>query len=268
MQHKITKDNIDPEQWASPQRGTWDQVEPPQELNKIEDPIHERQTPHSQRTPHENVPLDLPLNFNSRKNPSPWEFFYPPPRPPASLQGVTNRKNRSTRKPKKDVYDPYAAKEKIIRWPFLYNRDQLVERCTNLLMVSGKKATAEKIMQTMFLRILELHPRVHPVTYFAEAIDRNAPFLKNSIVKAPGGRKSVIRPVALTEKQRIRRAWMFLIRGAGRGDNTVPFPERLANEVIKVMAGQASGLQARNAEHKLAISNRLNVQVSTRTSRG
>jgi small subunit ribosomal protein S7 len=266
-QHKITEDNINPEEWADLRRGTWDQVEPPQEPDPIEEPTNEIQAPHNQRTPRETVPLDLPLQFNSRKPPSPWDFFYPAPRSPASLQVVTNRQKRSPRKSKKDVYDPFIVKEKVTRWPFLYNRDQLVERCTNLLMVSGKKATAEKIMQTMFLRILELHPRVHPVTYFAEAIDRNAPLLKNSVTKTPGGRKSVIRPVALTEQQRIRRAWMFLIRGAGKGDNTVPFPERLANEVIKVMGGQASGLQVRTNEHKLAISNRLNVQVPRRISR-
>jgi ribosomal protein S7 len=75
----------------------------------------------------------------------------------------------------------------------------------------------------------------------------------------------IIKPVALTETQRIRAAWMSLIKGAGKGDSDAPFAQRLANEIMKVMAGQGSGIQHRLSEHKKAMANKLNVQVPKQT---
>lgn len=146
----------------------------------------------------------------------------------------------------------------------MYNRDKFVELCTNYLMRDGKKATAEKVLQQVFLRILEHYPRRHPVTLLAEALDRNAPLLKNVNVRDSSLRATIV-PKPLFEKQRIRVGWMSLINAASKSrEHGLPFPDRLAKEVIKVMEGRGAGLPFRIAEHKKAMAHKLNVKLPKR----
>ena len=157
------------------------------------------------------------------------------------------------------VYDPFANATKQIKWPFFYNRDELVSLCTNHIMWDGKKARAEKIMQEMFMLILEKYPRTHPVTLFAEALDKNAPLFKH--LTATSGAKTFAVPLPLNERQRIRTGWYSMIRPAAKGSNTIPFSQRLADEVIKAYEGRSGGLQKRLSEHKKAMASKLNLKL-------
>ena len=221
------------------------------------------------------ISLDVPLlSLSDGTSPSPWDYFYPPQQASKSLTATLedqagSQKFKVSDAIKEPVYNPYEHKKKHVRWPFMYNRDQLLELCTNHLMRDGKKARAEKILQDMFLELLEHYPRRHPVTLLAEALDRTAPILKT--LSSRVGLKVTTTPVALFEKQRIRLGWNTLIKAASNDtkpiqarEHITPFSGRLAREVIKVIEGKGAGLAHRIAEHRKAMLNKLNVKLPRR----
>jgi ribosomal protein S7 len=276
-EEKITHEKLDPDEWGSTTRGSWktEEVAVPQEMeDELDAQLYAElpsaseiraiynNKPRNERT----KPYDLKIPATEKRPISPYDYFYPPPPPPKDL-GTLLRRESQKRNPNvqkvtkvETVYDPFAVRKKQVHWPWMLNRDQLVETCTNHLMRHGKKATAEKILQNVFLRILAHYPRRHPVTLFAEAIDKNAPLLKNTSVRI--SMKQTIVPFALNEKQRIRAGWTSMIRAAAKGEERLsPFTERLANEVIKAFEGRGVGQQNRITEHKRAMQNKLNVKV-------
>jgi len=259
----------DPERWAGRDRGTWESEElhhdePTPETIAIQETFQRMPKPSGRKKA---PPFDLRLPQTESIPTSPWDYFYPPPPPPKSLsaalqQEYESRHPEARKKGDKGGYDPYAAKQKTTRWPFLHNRDELVNLCINHMMKHGKKATAEKIMQDVFFQILRYFPRQHPVTVLAEAVDRNAPLMKNSTTRMGG--KAVVKPVALNERQRIRAGWMIMVRSAARaakGAIPTPFQDRLSIEIIKTMEGRGAGAAMRQQVHQTAMANKLNVQV-------
>ena len=264
QEHEKSIKDIDPEEWATSQRGSWDEPIPlddapsPPSRPPLTRPVRPRGT---------KIRTVEPKIFEA-KAVTPWDYFYPAPKTPKTIdwakQTARERENPHLRQPTDPVYDPFAEVVKPQRWPFIYNRDQLLHKCVNHLMTHGKKARAEKVMQQTLLKILEHNPRVHPVTYLAEALDRNSPLVKNSNNRQ--GSKIVIQPFALFETQRIRIGWKALIDAAGgkmgreRTRERIPFAERLAREVIKVMEGRGPGLANRLAQHKTAMINKLSVK--------
>ena len=273
---KLWNENLDPDEWAETKRGSWEteEVEVPQEADELFIPglsAAEIRATYRKRTQTKGQkPFDLHLPKTETRPISPYDYFYPPPPPPTSLEMLLRRQyeKRVPSAGKKPiagaVYDPF--KEKQVRWPWILNRDQIVDICTNHLMRHGKKATAEKVLQDVFLRILAQFPRRHPVTYLAEAIDKNAPLLKNTAVRI--NQKQSIIPFALNERQRIRSGWTAMIRNAAKGDERAsPFTERLTNEVIKALEGRGSGMQYRTMEHKKAMQNKLNIKLPRKITR-
>ena len=268
--------DLDPEEYTDIKRVIWETEEPenkpdPTFLSTTE--VQEDYLNPPKPEPRQSAKLDLDLNISTSETSSlsPWDYFYPPPSPPKTLEQALNQQNQRQRRekgaiPTQDSYDPYKRSETKSLWPWMYNRDELVELCTNHLMRDGKKATAEKIMQKMLMKLLEHYPRRHPVTLLAEALDRNAPILRNA--HSRDGLKITITPLPLFERQRIRVGWLSLVKAAGKKNTSKePFPDRLANEVIKVMEGKGAGIAFRIAEHKKAMANKLNVQVPKRRSR-
>jgi ribosomal protein S7 len=277
-EEKVSNENLDPDEWADTKRGSWEAEEvAPQEADEsfiTELPSYAEIQATYKKTPQiqGQKPFDLHLPKTETRPISPYDYFYPPPPPPKSLETLLRRQYEERnpsgrRKPISEaVYDPFAAKAKQVRWPWILNRDQLVDICTNHLMRHGKKATAEKVLQDVFLRILTQFPRRHPVTFLAEAIDKNAPLLKNTTVRV--SLKQTIVPFALNEKQRIRAGWTAMIRNAAKGDERAsPFTERLTNEVIKAFEGRGSGMQSRTTEHKKAMQNKLNIKLPRKITR-
>jgi small subunit ribosomal protein S7 len=272
MEQRSLNHETDPDEWAGLQRGKWESEEmvpfepirPSTEEPALSKEIRENyiNIPKAKTRGKRIVDIDKDYSIPDPIPPSAWDYFYPPqPPPPPLSSSVQTEQDRKKVKVNPEVYDPFAKKQKQAQWPFLHNRDKLVEVCTNHLMRDGEKATAEKILQQMLLRILEHYPRRHPVTVLAEAIDRNAPLLKN-VTQRDSGLKTSIVPMPLFEKQRIRVGWLSLVNAAGKSrDHGIPFPDRLAKEVIKVMEGRGAGLPFRIAEHKKAMQNKLNVRL-------
>jgi small subunit ribosomal protein S7 len=264
--HEKSIKDIDPEEWAISQRGFWEEPTPLDDSLPPPLPRSRHPRPSPVRPRRSKVRTVEPKIFEA-KAVTPWDYFYPAPKTPKTIewakQTAQERENPHLRQPKEPVYDPFAEVVKPQRWPFLYNRDQLLHKCVNHLMTHGKKARAEKVMQQTLLKILEHNPRVHPVTYLAEALDRNSPIVKNSAGRSRS--RVFVDPIALFETQRIRIGWKTLIDAAGgkpgraRNREGIPFADRLAREIIKVMEGRGPGLANRLAQHKTAMINKLSV---------
>jgi small subunit ribosomal protein S7 len=265
---------LDPEDWTDTQRGTWEIKEEEDEmtesrlrkipaLEELREEWRKIQVPEVHGKP---IPdFDLKLPRSDELIPSRWDYFYPPPPTPLSLDSALakDRQRRSGATSTDQVYDPFGSKVRHRKWPWIYNRDQLIDKCTNLLMRDGKKANAEKVLQQVFLKVLEHYPLQHPVTVVADAIDRNAPLVKNITHRVVTVLK--VTPSPLFEAQRIRIGWKSLIKAAEKGlSSEGDFAERLAKEVIKVMEGRGAGLPNRIAEHRKAMLNKLNIRLPAR----
>ena len=270
LREKSIKD-IDPEHWATTQRGSWEEQQYPETTI----PQAPGRPPPRPVAPRGTKAGNIQPKLFEAKAVTPWDYFYPPPKAAKTIDWARKiareRENSSLRTPKESVYDPFAEMVRQPKWPFLYNRDQLLDKCINLLMTHGKKARAERVMQQTLMRLIEHNPRAHPVTYLAEALDRNSPLVKNSSSRM--GTKSFTTPFSLFESQRIRIGWMALIQAAGgkpgreRNREGIPFADRLAREIIKVMEGRGPGLANRLAEHKKAMIHKLAVLPKGSTNR-
>lgn len=262
--------DTDPEPWATSQRGTWETEKPHSDeshsqLTQFQE-FYKTLEPPKPPKKKKVLPYDLRLPEKEPNPSSPWDYFYPAAPPPESLttalrQRYENQHPEARKKRlQKDVYDPYAAEKKLVRWPFLYNRDELVNLCINHMMRNGKKARAEKIMQDAFFLVMQQFPRQHPVAILAEAVDRNAPLTKNP----KSGGKGILKPVALNERQRIRAGWLSMVKAAGkvtRETIKIPFSTRLAKEIIKTMEGRGAGVPNRHQVHLTSMQNKMNIQL-------
>ncbi|OQO13338.1 hypothetical protein B0A48_01566 [Cryoendolithus antarcticus] len=169
--------------------------------------------------------------------------------------------------------------------------DPVVEQVTNLLMVDGKKAAAQRNMAHI-LSVLRTAPAptynpvrnllpgappashlpLNPVLYLTLAIDSIAPLLRiRSQRGAAGGGVALQIPVPLGLRQRRRQAMMWILdavekkKSRSSGRNT--FAQRVAEELIGVVEGKSGVWVKRDAVHKLATTARSNLNFGSKGRR-
>jgi len=90
------------------------------------------------------------------------------------------------------------------------------------------------------------------------ALDVVAPSLR--IVSRRKGTKSLSTPQPLTEKQRKRQAWKWIVDASDKREGTEKdFGKRLAQEVVAVLSGQSEAIKKKEATHSQAVTARANV---------
>ncbi|RLV93566.1 37S ribosomal protein S7 mitochondrial [Spathaspora sp. JA1] len=150
--------------------------------------------------------------------------------------------------------EKYAGKEIPLR------TDPTIDYLVNLLMRHGKKALARKTLSRA-LYIVQLKLRQDPVEILKKTLEQLAPIVKVSTMKT-GFSKNVIVPFPLTEKQRLRYAWLWILEGADKkksSDRAV----RLAEEILAAYEGKSSGYDKRALMHKQATQQRSYVKAAT-----
>ena len=253
----------------TPKRGASDKEETPNEddVPFSSDPkIREIQRQFIEMTPKERAPRKgIPLNLNVSRDstPSEFDYFYPSPPPSTSLDAFVRNASEKAKTARAGVhaYNPFASEVKNLKFPVMYKDDLLVQQCTNHIMRDGKKARAEKVLQQTLLRLIDYFPRRNPVMLLAESIEKIAPLMKNLSMKNPAGNKVVVQPTPLFQKQRTRMGFLTMVKAASKKRSKIPFPDRLAKEIVAVFEGTAPGLQARHSEHVRATQARMNVRV-------
>ena len=141
-------------------------------------------------------------------------------------------------------------KRKIIPDPKY--RDRLVAKFCNVLMVDGKKSTAEHIVYGAF-GVLEQRYKEDPLEVFRKALDQVKPKLEVKSRRVGGATYQV--PVEVRPERRTALAMRWLKDYArARGEKTMV--ERLAAELMEASQGRGNAVKKREDVHKMADANK------------
>ncbi|CAM0135637.1 hypothetical protein VKS41_005289 [Umbelopsis sp. WA50703] len=141
-------------------------------------------------------------------------------------------------------------------------QNPIVSQLVNTVMRDGKKARAQRLVSDA-LQDIRLKTNSDPLVVLTEAIESTSPMLK--LTSAKKGSKVIHVPTALRERQRRRKAIVWILEGASKRPEKT-FEARLSGEILAVINGASSALTKKNALHKLALANRANAQVSYNTN--
>jgi small subunit ribosomal protein S7 len=137
-------------------------------------------------------------------------------------------------------------------------QNPIVSQLVNTIMRDGKKARAQRLVSDA-LADIRVKTNTDPLLVLTEAIESASPMLK--LTSAKKGSKVVHVPTALRERQRRRKAIVWILEGAAKRPEKT-FEARLSGELLSVINGASSALTKKNSLHKMALANRANAQVS------
>lgn len=131
-------------------------------------------------------------------------------------------------------------------------RDRLVAKFCNVLMICGKKSTAEGIVYGAFDIIEERH-KENPIEVFRKALEAVKPKVEVKSRRVGGATYQV--PVEVRAERRVALAMRWLVTYTRtRGDKTMT--ERLAAELIEAAQGRGNAVKKREDVHKMADANK------------
>ena len=143
-----------------------------------------------------------------------------------------------------------AAKREILPDPKFGNIT--LAKFMNHVMVSGKKAVAERIVYGALI-IVEERLKKNPVEVFEEALDNVAPLVEVKARRVGGATYQV--PVEVRPARRIALAMRWLVDYArARGEKSMP--QRLAGELIDAVQGKGGAVKKREDVHRMADANK------------
>jgi len=140
--------------------------------------------------------------------------------------------------------------------PSIFNippeEDPLLRLLTNMIQTNGNRQKAARITSRTLLH-LHAFTRAPPLPILRQAIHAAAPAVKCSTTRL--GPKTLIRPNALGEKQRVHIAIDWILKASSTKSGQT-LEERLAREMIAVIKGDSEALKKKELMHKEAFANR------------
>jgi small subunit ribosomal protein S7 len=130
--------------------------------------------------------------------------------------------------------------------------DLLVAKFTNVLMLHGKKAIAEKILYGA-LEVVAERTQEDPVRVFHAAIEACEPMVEVKSRRVGGSTYQV--PVEVKNNRRTALAMRWLIRYA-RQRSGKTMHEKLANEIIEASHRRGGAVKKREDVHRMAEANK------------
>ncbi|MAQ15625.1 MAG: 30S ribosomal protein S7 [Sandaracinus sp.] len=131
-------------------------------------------------------------------------------------------------------------------------KDKMVAKFANILMLGGKKSTAEKILYGAF-DIIEARYREQPIEVFRRALDQVKPKVEVKSRRVGGATYQV--PVEVRNDRRTSLAMRWLVNySRARGEKSMT--ERLAAELMEASQGRGNAVKKREDTHKMADANR------------
>jgi small subunit ribosomal protein S7 len=143
------------------------------------------------------------------------------------------------------------AKRDILPDPKFHN--QTVAKFINHVMVSGKKAVAERIVYGAFDRIQERDAATSPVEVFENALDAIAPLVEVKSRRVGGATYQV--PVEVRASRRTALAMRWLVDSA-RARSEKSMAARLAGELMDAADGRGSAVKKKEDTHRMADANK------------
>lgn len=148
--------------------------------------------------------------------------------------------------------------EAIKDHPIPVKRDPVITHLTNIILTDGKRAQAEKVMQKA-LYIVKLKTGMDPVAVVKDLLNKVAPLVALKTQKSRTA-KSIVKPIALNQKQRYRKAWMWIVEGCAKRKNK-DFGIRLGEEIVHAHEGKTNMMDRRSTIHKTVMLQRAFLKV-------
>jgi small subunit ribosomal protein S7 len=130
--------------------------------------------------------------------------------------------------------------------------DLIVAKFCNVLMMGGKKSTAEQIVYGAF-EIIENRYREEPLEAFRRALDMVKPKVEVKSRRVGGATYQV--PVEVRGDRRLSLAMRWLVNySRNRGEKSMT--ERLAGEIMDAAQGRGNAVKKREDTHRMAEANK------------
>ena len=142
------------------------------------------------------------------------------------------------------------AKREVLPDPKFHN--QVIAKFINHVMVSGKKAVAERIVYGALDRV-QSRDGTDPVETFEKALDAIAPMVEVKSRRVGGATYQV--PVEVRPSRRNALAMRWLVDSA-RSRSEKSMAARLAGELMDAADGRGSAVKKREDTHRMADANK------------
>lgn len=129
---------------------------------------------------------------------------------------------------------------------------ELIGKFVNFIMKDGKKTTAENIVYGAF-DIIKAKRNENPLKVFETVIDTIRPQVEVRSKRVGGANYQVPTPVAPSRQNALAFRWLV---GAAQARKGSPMRERLANEIMDVLAGTGGALKKKEDVNRMAEANK------------
>lgn len=130
--------------------------------------------------------------------------------------------------------------------------NQEVSKFVNVIMVSGKKSVAERIIYGAFTQI-EQKTGKNPLEVFSTAVGNVKPVVEVKSRRVGGANYQV--PIEVRPSRRTALAMRWLRESASKRSEK-SMPARLANELLDAAEGRGGAMKKRDEVHRMAEANR------------
>jgi small subunit ribosomal protein S7 len=131
-------------------------------------------------------------------------------------------------------------------------RDRMVAKFTNVIMLQGKKSTAESIVYGAF-DVIQSRYKEDPLEVFRKALDSVKPRVEVKSRRVGGATYQV--PVEVRPERRVALAMRWITNySRARGEKTMT--ERLAAELVEAAQGRGNAVKKKDDTHKMADANK------------
>ncbi|KAK3823979.1 MAG: ribosomal protein S7 domain-containing protein [Linnemannia elongata] len=138
------------------------------------------------------------------------------------------------------------------------SQNPILSQLVNTIMKDGKKARAQRFVADALLEIRS-RTQSDPYHVILDALELASPILKLTAIKK--GSKVLQVPTPMTERQRRRKAIVWILEASDKRKGEKLFKDRLASEFLAVVNGNSGALVKKNQLHKMALANRANASL-------
>ena len=142
-------------------------------------------------------------------------------------------------------------KRKVIPDPKFH--DRTVTKFMSVIMVGGKKSTAEKIVYSAFDMVSDRSGGDEPLKVFKKALENVKPMLEVKSRRVGGATYQV--PIEVRPRRATTLGLRWIV-GFSRGRRERTMSERLANELLDASNSTGASVKRREDTHKMAEANK------------
>ena len=129
----------------------------------------------------------------------------------------------------------------------------LVSRLVNVVMQSGNKSVAQRIVYGTFDQIAEKNPNTNPLEILQRAVDNVKPRLEVKARRVGGATYQVPLEVPVDRQLALAMRWLVDFADARKG---IPMKEALAAEIMEAFQGQGNAIRKSDDVHKMTQANK------------